>query len=182
MKRLTLIAWLTVLLALCAWGAVGFFARNISAQESDRTTRVAATEESSTKAAMNVRAHALAQDTEVERTELGDILNVDVVAIADAIEAAGRSIGVPVKVSNVQSESSPPSPPSGPKIQAVGFVVGADGKFSGLMRAVQLFETLPIPSEIERLDISHTPNLDGGPDSWHLNILIRVLTTSAISS
>ena len=183
MMRISFIAWSTLILALIAWGGVGFFAWTISGEEGGRVSRLTASQHSMSDAANAARAHALAQDTAEARGALTGLLNVDVVSVADTVESAGRGIGVQTKVASVLPEAAPPSS-GGPPVHAVGFVVTADGKFSSLMRAVQLFETLPIPSQVERLDISQTPNSGDAstPDSWHINIYIRVLTTSAISS
>ena len=179
MNRLSLIAWSTLALALLAWTGVGFFAWTISGAKSERLARLVVTHQSSNDAANAVRIHGLAEDTAQARAALGTLLTTDVVSVANAIESAGKGIGVDTKVSSVLPEGAPTQSPGGPPVQAVGFVVSADGKFSALMHTVALFETLPVPSQITRLDISKTPG--EASDAWHLDLYIKVLTTTISS-
>ena len=181
MSRISYIAWTTVALALSAWAGVGFFAWTILNQESDRAGSVRATQESSEKGAAAMRTHSLAQETAYERTQLATLFNVDVVSAATLIESVGKASGVEVRLGGAQPESAPPTT-SGPDVQAVGFVVEANGKFAALMRAAQLFETLPIPSVLTRVDIEQGPSTDGASGVWHMSAYIRVLTTSNTSS
>ncbi len=176
----TYIAVLCAFLALCAWGLVGFFAWTISADES---ARVASTENAQREAIMgasSIRTHALAVDTAKEGEALKKLLNVDVVSASYMIEEVGKIAGVKVMLGDAQPEKLPES--GGVALKAIGFTVTAQGKFSDLMRAVRLFETLPIPARVVRLDIQHTPDSSKASNLWQMNIYIRVLTTSDISS
>lgn len=183
MKRISFIAWCTLSLALIAWAGVGFFAWTISGAEDDRRARLSVSHQSSSDAASAVRTHTLAGDTAQARAALETLLNADVVSVANAIESSGKAIGVATKVSSVLPAGAPFEASGGSAVQIIGFVVSADGKFSLLMRAVQLFESLPAPSKIDRFDISQTPNAgSAAADAWHLDLEIKVLTTSMVSS
>lgn len=172
-------AALLVTLALIAWALVGYFAWTISVDEGRRVADAREAQMITIANAHAVRTHALALDTVKEGAKLKTLLDVDVVSASYMIEEVGKISGVTVKLSAAQPESAPVSDGLAPK--AVGFVVTADGKFSALLRAVRLFETLPIPSSVTRLDIEHAPKASGDTSSlWHMSVYIRVLTTSEI--
>ncbi|MDO8514407.1 MAG: hypothetical protein Q7S50_02590 [bacterium] len=183
MDRFSYIALCTLGALVLAWAAVGYFAWTIHSDEIARTVYVEDIQQSSMKDASAVRAHALAEETVKERTQLDELLKVDVVSIANMIESVGKAVGVEMKLGAAQPENAPASDTS-IRINAVGFVVEAQGKFSALMRAVQLFETLPVPSSVLRIDIERTPSSGSGSAlaPWHMNVYIRVLTTADISS
>ncbi|MEY4747252.1 MAG: hypothetical protein RLZZ416_301 [Candidatus Parcubacteria bacterium] len=183
MSRITLIAYGALILAILAWGTAAAFAWTISQAEHDRRSRVVATRQSSVDAATALRAHALAAETRDSRAGLATLLDVDVVSVADAIETNAKAIGVKAEVSSVLPEGPSASLPGGVSAQAIGFTVGADGSFSNLMRAVALFETLPVPSRIERFDVFQPPHQAGEkiPETWHLDLYIKVLTSSGAS-
>jgi hypothetical protein len=184
MKKYAYMQWFALCLALLAWVGVWFFAQAIAQDESDRAAAVAAAQESSAQTDSSVRMHALTQDTAQERAQLDALLNVDVVSAANMIEAAGTAAGAAVTLGDAVPENAPTSAPGGSAIQAVGFIVDAQGTFPALMRAAELFETLPIPSTLTQLDIQQVPNPAGAGASnqWHMSAYIRVLTTSNISS
>lgn len=167
--------------ALIAWGLVGYFAWTINVDESKRLADAREAQMATIANAHAVRTHALALDTAKEREQLKTLLGVDVVSAAYMIEGVGRASGVAVKLGDALPEGAQASEGFAPK--TVGFVVRADGKFSALMRAARLFETLPIPSSVTRVDIERAPRSSGDKSNlWHMNVYIRILTTSDISS
>lgn len=178
-KTITYIEWIVFPLALFAWVAVGYFAWAISTDEADRTALVKITQVTESKGAVAVRLHAIVQDTAAQRAQLDSALRVDVVSVVDMIEAAGKAAGVNIAVSNAQPESAPsPKATRGSQVMATGFAIEAEGKFPALMHAVQLFETLPVPSKLERLDIEHMASTSSrASHTWHMSAYIRVLTT-----
>src|SRR3989338_4882635 len=166
-----------VILALAAWGFVGYFAWTIAGDEDKRVADGREAQLVAIQNAQAIRTHALALDTATDGAKLKNLLDLDVVSVSNMIEEAGRSAGVKVKLGNAQPERGATS--DGLTIRAVGFIVTADGKFSELLRAARLFEALPIPSSVTRLDIERAPaSFGGAPSAWHLNAYIRVLTTS----
>ncbi len=167
--------------ALLAWGLVGYFAWTINMDEGNRLANARDAQMATIANAHAVRTHALALDTVEEGKQLKELLDVDVVSAAYMIEGVGKEAGVTVKLGDAVPEGVAPSDALAPK--TVGFVVTADGKFAALVRAAQLFETLPIPSSVTRVDIERAPRSSGDTSSlWHMNVYIRVLTTSDISS
>lgn len=174
-------AILAVILALTAWGLVGYFARTISEYES---TRVADARQAQLTTVMNaqaVRMRALALDTAPQGAKLKALLDVDIVSASYMIEEVGRAAGVKIKLGDAQPEEDLVS--DGLTLKAVGFTVAADGKFQALLHAVRLLEALPIPSSVIRLDIERAPKSSGNASGlWHMDVYIRVLTTSDISS
>ena len=183
--KITHLAWLLFPMALLAWAAVGLFAWTIQSDEIDRALQVQTTQESEDREATAIRIHSIARDTVEERTQLDKIFRTDVVSIVDLIETTGTAAGVKVTVRNVIPESAPPTQAAASAgIVATGFVIEAQGKFSTLMHVLQLFETLPIPSTLGRLDIEYVPDSGGSglSSAWRLNAYIRVLTTSDVSS
>lgn len=179
--RNTYIAWTLVALAVCAWIGVILFARTIAAQEAEQAQAIISAQQSSTVQSASVRLHAIAQDTAGERTQLDQLLAVDVVSAANLLKGLGKATGVTVRLSGALPEVAPASTPNGPQIQAVGFAVQADGSFAALMRTLQIIEHLPLASSVERFDIQRAQD-SKGPVLWHMNVYIRVLTSSLISS
>ncbi|OGG56493.1 hypothetical protein A3D71_02385 [Candidatus Kaiserbacteria bacterium RIFCSPHIGHO2_02_FULL_55_20] len=175
----TLPAFLVLTLAVVAWGLVALFAWTISVDEAARSASAGDEQKAVITNAAALRMHTLAQETAGDGETLKKLLNVDVVSASYMIEEVGKIAGVAVKLSDAQPENTQSTDASGPK--AVGFVVAADGKFPALMHAARLFETLPVPSSVTRLDIERTPQSSGKPSGlWHMNVYIRALTTSDI--
>ena len=179
MTNRTSISWILLSLALVAWGAVGFFGWTIYTDESDRLIQAENEQSASLERASVVRTHALALDTVAQGKTLGDLLNVDVVSVADMIEAAGKAARVTVRLGNAVPENVPTSEIL--PVKAVGFTVEATGTFSALMHLARLFEELPLPSTVTRLDLERVP-AGASTSQWRMNASIRVLTTSDISS
>jgi len=182
---MTYAAYALFAIALLSWVGVVLFAWTITGEQDDRTATLQALQDSSSAQAVNQREHGLLSDTVAERSALDTFLNVDVISVASMISSVGKSAGVNMQLSNALSENAPASqPPTGLPVNAVGFSIDARGQFSRLMRAAQLFETLPLPSSVERFDLERTSGTGGSApsDSWHMSLFIRVLTTTAISS
>lgn len=170
-----------VILALAAWALVGYFAWTIAEDEGRRVADGREAQLVIIRDAQAVRTHALALDAAQDGAKLKSLLDLDVVSVSNMIEEVGRTAGVKVKLGDAQSERGAAS--DGLAIRAVGFIVTAEGRFQELLHVLRLFETLPIPSSVTRLDIERGPKSSGGaPSLWHMNVYIRVLTTSDISS
>ncbi len=182
-KTIHLLAYLLLPLALLAWTGVVLFAWHIGARETEHADALTLAQQSSTQHDSSVRIHAFVQESAPARAKLDSILEIDIVSVANMIASAGKAAGVNVKLSGALPEQAPLPKPGGPQLQAVGFSVQADGKFAALMRAAELFETLPIPASLTRIDIQHTPDSGGKKtDSWHINLYLIVFTTSNVSS
>ena len=170
-----------VVLALAAWGLVGYFAWTITRDEDKRVMDAREAQLVAIRNAQAIRTHALALDAAGGGAKLRELLDLDVVSVSNMIEEAGKAAGGKGKLGNAQPERDATS--DGLAIPAVGFIVTADGKFQELLHVARLFEALPIPSSVTRLDIERAPTSSGGVSgTWHMNAYIRVLTTSDISS
>lgn len=179
MRYRTPSAILALGLALLAWSIVGYFAWTIRADENTRAADARDAQLTAVKNAQAIRTHALVADAVPDGAKLKELLNVDVISTSYMIEGVGRAAGVKMRLSDAQPEGE-----VGTDIlpqRAVGFVVTADGKFSELLHAVRLLETLPVPSSVTRLDIERAPKSPDTPSGlWHLNVHIRVVTTAQI--
>lgn len=166
-------------LALMAWGAVGYFAWTIDADENQRAQSARDAQMTTIQNAQAIRTHALALDAALDGEKLKGLLDVDVVSASYLIEEVGRATGVKVRLSAAQPEGNVESGIL--PLKAVGIVVTADGRFSDLLRVVRLIETLPVPSSVTRLDIERAPKSSGNTSGvWHLNVYVRILTTTQI--
>ncbi|OGG52367.1 hypothetical protein A3H16_00200 [Candidatus Kaiserbacteria bacterium RIFCSPLOWO2_12_FULL_53_8] len=184
MRHHSFVQWFALGAVLLAWAMVGFFAWSIAGSEHDIATQIENAQKSSTKEASAIRTRALALGTARERTQLGELLDIDVSSIVDMIEGVGKAGGAAVTLSSALPESGGAGIAGGTPIKVIGFNVQAQGSFAALMRVAHMFETLPIPSTLKSLDIEHAPNpTPSGPATlWHMNASIRVLTTADISS
>lgn len=172
-------AILVLTLALVAWGGVGYFAWTIRADEEKRVTDARDAQLTAVQNAQTIRTRALVLDAAPDAAKLRALLDVDVVSASYMMEEVGRAAGVRIQLSDAQPEGEAGSDIL--PVKAVGFVVTADGKFPELLRAARLLETLPIPSSVTRLGIERAPKSAGNTSGlWHLNMYIRVLTTSEI--
>ena len=181
MQRLTgYIAWILLLGAFGALAGVGYFAHAIGEESATRADQLRRQDAQAAKDAADIRVRALAKDSEADRGRLSDMLDIGILEIVDILEVAGKAAGVKLHLSDALPENSARGGNSG-DLRAVGFQLQADGTFPSIMRAVQLFESLPVLASIQRLDISHTESSEAG-GQWHLSAYIRVLTSAAISS
>ena len=178
-RYISYLAWMLTLLALFSFAAVAYFAWTIAGEHASRGTRLSSAQESALRGAAASRAHALIADTEAERRTLDEFFRADVISVASLIRNAGASAGVKTEVSNALPEALPPGAvASGLPLNAIGFVVHTEGSFASLMRALKLFETLPVPVTLGRFDVEQTPS----GDSWHMSVYLRVLTSAPLSS
>ena len=184
--RLIYLGWCLSALTFVALCLLALFAWNILGSASDRADATAQAQQASADQESLLRLHSLAIDTKDERAQLDALTHTDVVSIVNMIEAAGKSAGVNVQVSDALPVATPKavSDKSTPPLQAVDFVLAAQGKFSALIGAIQLIENLPVPSSINQLDIALTLDVQGASTSggpWHMSVRLRVLTSSDMS-
>lgn len=163
-------------LAIFAWAGVGYFAWTISTDEARRITDIQTAQQSALRHDVAVRLRALVQDTASDRAQLETLLTTDLVSAVERIESVGKAAGVTTELGNAAPEAAPTTPNL--SVDAVGFVVASEGTFPKLIHALQLFETLPVPSSVRRFDLEHLP--DAGT-KWTMNTSIRLLTNSTLS-
>lgn len=184
MKSLPLpyVAYALLAVAVLAWTGILYEGSQLKSEAALRAEMAASVEQVSEKRAYAARLAALAADTKEERARLERIVEADVVAIANAIEAVGKRASVRAQVSDALPESGAVDLPGGGKIQPIAFIVQADGSFSALMRLAALYEHLSLPSQIEQLDIERSGAADSKSSPWHMTIRIRVFTNAPVSS
>lgn len=175
------IAYGMLAVAACVWIAVGFFALFIQNAQAAYLEQIADAGTQAQRVADSVRAHAIAVTNQDRAAKLDAFVAPDVSNIIDAIKAVGTVSGTPVQISDALPASVPKNQTD---IHAVAFVIESSGSFSSLIHTISLFETLPVPSSIEIIDLSRTPS-DGSTRAsqvWHLNLKLRAITTAAVSS
>lgn len=174
------LAYGAIAVALCAWIGVGFFAMLIRTRHAGYIDRMAEVVKQTELAADGARLHVLASGNLERSSKLDAIVASEVHVIIDTIRSVGTSAGVPVKISG----ALPASVPKGQKdMHAVAFVLESTGSFSSMMRVLALFDTLPLPSSIELVDLSReaAPPPPARPSQvWRLNLKLRVITTAAV--
>jgi len=181
MKRTIYLSYLLAAIALLAWALVIYAGFAIDSTALGEAQTIAAQQQQSDQAGYQDRIHSLAAQTTLQRLQLGTLTSTDVVTIVTLLETTGKSVGA--KVSTALPEGGSVTLPGGGVLQPIAFVVDASGSFSSLMHALALYETLPIPSQVEQVDLEYvttTPGASAG--SWHLTAHVRVLTSADISS
>ena len=176
-------AVLLLSIALVAWAAVGLLTYSVINQTAARASGPGPADQSVTQQIAATRAHAVVQNMAKSKAELERMTGIDLLTAINRIESAGKPVGIVLHVRDAYSESFGKQA-KGP-IHAIAFAVEAEGTFAGLIKTIQLLETMPMTISIEQFDFGHTPSIDGKPSSrtpWHLSIRIRLLTTSNIIS
>lgn len=168
-------AWFLLVSAIAAWVGVGFFGWVIARDRAALVQKRQTAQEQSLQYEAAARIHAMAQGTTQERTRVENILNAGVVSAADTIESAGKASGVRITLGGATPENTSVKIP-GMSVQGIGFAVDGEGSFSALVRAVQLFETLPLPSVLRRYELERSSSASGG--KWTMHAYITMLTTA----
>lgn len=158
-----------------------YAALSIQTQAQVSATNVAQSEQQVDRAARTLRLSGIVADTKDERERLDTLIQPDVVSIVDTIEAAGAAARVKATVSDALPQGISRELPGGQPLQAVAFVVQAQGSFSSLMKLLALFEHLPLVSSVEEVDLEQSSAANPKTATWHLTARIRVLTTTISS-
>lgn len=167
MRITPLISYVALLLVVVLWGAFGYMTwtlsneRDLYAEAESRSHEEALRGESATRLRASVR------DTEAERTALEGILNITILQAVESIETAGKQAGA----TEVTIGEATPLPVS-QGLMPISVVVTAKGSFSALLRAVSLFETLPLPTSIEQFSLGKTDK------TWILTTRLKVIVAS----
>lgn len=174
----TYLGWLLLAAATLSWCGVVYFALGIRDARSALETQIQLDQQSFVERNSAVRTHAIVADTTEERDRLDAFVAPEVSTIAAALRAVGKTGGVTISLGSATPENVPGASDQS-SIQAVGFSLQADGTFSALMRTIQLIESLPLASHIDRFDLQRGP--DATSARWHMNVYIRILTAAAPS-
>lgn len=167
--------WFMLALAGAAWAGVGFLGWMIVRDRAALVEERQTAQEQSLQYEAAARVRAVAQGTMQERARLESMLNVGVVSAADMIEAAGKASGVRITLGGATPENTLAKIP-GISAQGIGFAVDGEGSFPALVRALQLFEALPLPSTLRRYELERSDSSSGG--KWTMHAYITMLTTA----
>lgn len=181
----TIVAFVAVVVGLGAWYGVwlmqGYVVESLAQYQSEISSRMSA----QAREAAQARVRSLAAETEHKRAALAKYVVVDPIEATKMIESVGVAARVTLRVNDVSPETIPLPPGSGARpLKAVGFLIEATGSFSAIMKAARLLETLPLPTAVRQLDIAQVPADQNakGPPLWRLNMRIRLLTDSTLTS
>lgn len=176
--RSTFIAYGTLGLAIVLWLLVGYFAWVLPDMRAAYAERIQKTTQQSDKDSADLRLRVAATESRARAQALNALLAADVPDITGAIRAVGVRAGVPVTINTAVPSTVPGAPKD---VHAIAFVVEANGSLEALLRAVALFESLPIPSTIDIVDLTSETEESARAGEWRLNIKLQVLTTASVS-
>ena len=172
-------------IAVLAWVGVGVLAWRISVMQDTRASILDSLDQSTARKTAAARTHAILQETVREREKLVRISDVDVISVVNALEAIGPLAGVTLQVRGAQPGVAIQGKAGAKVIRPIHFTVQIDGSFAGVTRAIQLIEKFPFPITIPEFDIARTALDEQKQKSvatWHVNVNLKLLTTSDVSS
>lgn len=172
--------WALLLLAIGAWVGIWFAASVIHSRALEAATTAQNTDQQAQRFAYQQRISALAADTQPQRAQLESLANHDIVSIVTTLENAGKALGVTVKVNNAQAVGSGEELPDGSVLRPIEFVLEARGSFTALMRALEVYEHLPLISSLTQVELGRTDTGSASSD-WNLLMRVRVYTIADIS-
>ncbi len=181
--RLSLIALLSFLGALCAWSGVAFFALSIQNMTARAVQIQGSVHAANTKQTTALKTRLLAKDIAPERAQLETFFKTDPLFLASLIKQAGKDAGVVVEVQNASLEGVPSSASASsktPRASTVSFALESTADFADLINTVAFLEALPMPSSVQDIDIKRVS--DSRETQWRMGVHMRVLTASQISS
>lgn len=165
MRMYSIIAWFVLLLSLASWGGYVYLLQTLSADRAAYATALEEKKQEELRQQSTTRIQAAVRDTEVERAALDALIKVPIVDAVDIIEAAGRAAGA----RSVSIGGATPAGSTAKELSPVSVIVNVEGTFPALMRALSLFERLPIPSVVEQFDVRSTEN------GWALSARVKLL-------
>lgn len=167
MTRLSFVAWLTLFVALCLWGMFGFAISRLYSDRAEYVMAAQAQAQEVLRGESAARVRSVVESTKEERDSLESLMSMKLLDIVQFIESTAREAGArEVVVGNV----TPVSLKTDPKgVARVAIGVQAQGSFVSLLRTLSLFETLTIPSELERFSLEYID------DAWHLSANLIVV-------
>lgn len=181
-KTITYGSWFVLALALIAWIAVVYGSMWLQDAAKERGAAVLTADQKIEAAAYASRMKGLAQETRAERENLERVTSADIVTIANAIEQAGRSIGVSARVSAAIPAGRGKDIPGGTPLSGISFIVQGEGSFAGVVHLVRVLEKYPGFSEVEQFEFERIQTAQGDAQPWRTSIRLRLMTTSDIAS
>lgn len=176
--RHVVLAVLATVLAGIAWAGAWYAFRMIVAGQTEHRDMLIMAQKAERESAVAAQLRTAVAQSEQERSQLEMLSRADVVSVASAIEAAGKSVGATARVVDV--DAIPDKDPQLAEItgvHAIGYAVDARGSFQQLMSLLQLLEVLPAPSTIEQFTLSKDTEAGARAGAWRLVLRLRLLTT-----
>ena len=173
MTRMTLIAWVSMLVALVLWGGFGVLVwqlgevrTKVAARKTDLMVR-------DEKDRTSAQLQGLMRDTRDERAALANLSTTDALAAAATIEAAGKRAGATVSIASAVSEEVKSGASS--ELRTVTFVANTVSEFPRLMQVARLLEALPFPSHVDSYELSSLDPEKGQKDPWRMSVRIHAI-------
>lgn len=164
--RLALIAWSMMFLALLLWAGFGALVLQLGNERAAYAAGLEQMKQDALRGESAARLRASVQGTEAERAALESLIQVTILQAVEVIEQAGEAAGAgSVEI----GEANPTTAPDG--FSAVTVVVNATGSFAAMMRAVSLFEVLPIPAKLQQFEMMR----DEQSNAWRLTARLHIL-------
>lgn len=161
----TWIAWVVLLLGLAAWmGFVGMLWL-LNGERSAYAAALSERGDRKVRGDVQSKLRVVVRDTAQERAALESAVRIPIVTAVEIIEAAGKMAGV----RSLSILEASPQAASTKDISTVSVLVQAEGTFPSLVRAVALFETLPLATTVERIQFERFK------DMWRISVQLRVL-------
>jgi len=177
-RSLKILSFVTFAAAIAAWAGVWFLFSDTSTRLMDRASTLSTLSSQSSQQANTIAVHALVSNSTTQRQQLDTDISTDVVGIADQINAASQAAGVHTTIGSASVVGT--SAAAG--VNELEFIVQGTGSFQQVWRAAQLFQTLPLVSQVSELDFEEVPGTVKGASQWQLTAHIQVLTNAQVSS
>lgn len=119
-----------------------------------------------------------------ERAQLDVLTTIDPASLANMIDSAGTTAGVDLTISNTSAENV--SSVGGKTFeQGFSFLATSQGSFASVIHAASLLESLPVPSSVQVINLTHlqtSPGKTGSDPAWQMNAQVQILSASNASS
>ena len=161
--------------ALLSLAGVGYVAETLQVTATERAASIQTEAQQQDRTAYAQRIGAIASDTADERAELEAFMHLDIVSAAEEFERVGTRAGATVHVTDATPQSGGTTLANGETLQWISFSVAAEGSYASLMRALKLYENLPLALEINELELQQA----GESSTWQMTLRIRVLAITS---
>lgn len=174
------LALASIAIAVVAWCGVGYLLYKISADENTEAALASSLTSTASQRSYATALHATVVSTETDRSTLTTAIPADIPSIVNAITSTGAAAGTNVDIGTASPAGLPSTAP--PDLHAVEFVVQAQGSFSQVLQAAELFYQFPMPSKVAEIDLENIPGPGTKGNVWQVTVRLQVLTTAAVSS
>ena len=149
MNTRTLFAWAIVGVGLLSWVGVFMTWSYINSAIEANQKGIDTQKKTASETAVRIMNHKLFLQSKDDRAVLYTLVTKDPGSVIDVITQAESQGGVKVTVTN-----SNPVRANTPGVQVVSLVVGSNGSYADVMRALTILERLPLVSSIDTIDMT----------------------------